>query len=259
MAFEDELHMYPIIHICKGTFIRKKESYTFISLQEVPTELKFLKCWPKSVPRLCKKRKKIHRNLLIWIYVFFLNVVHISGLTLIVKAFLLEPDLMPSVGFEFLFVLFYSMTNVKRTQFCYSCKLIHLYNDHVSNLNTSNIWNDEVHKQNVRPRNQHKDMIFIKLTLSNHWLNIFEIRWTTNQWPKPKINFVLHWYFVGDGGGVKGCCRCFVYLFFNIYKIYIHLLVILVKHSLIQIISKSVLLKEQWYNYNYSINKKLLN
>lgn len=135
---------------------------------------------------------------------------HIScrpGLTGIVKAFLLEPDLMPSVGFEFLFVLFSSMTNVKRTQFCYSCKLIHLYNDHVSNLNTSNVWNDEVHKQNVRPRNKHRNMIFIKLSLSNHWLNLLKIRWTTNQWPKQRINyifrfvFVLHWYFVGEGEG----------------------------------------------------------
>lgn len=49
---------------------------------------------------------------------------------IIVKAFLLEPDLMSSVGFDLLFVLFSLMTNVKRTQFCYSCKLIHLYNDH---------------------------------------------------------------------------------------------------------------------------------
>lgn len=164
--------------------------------------------------------KKEKKNTQQGIYVFFFNVVHIScrpGLTLIVKAFLLEPDLMPSVGFEFLFVLFSSMTNVKRTQFCYSCKLIHLYNDHVSNLNTSHVWNDEVHKQNVRPRNQHKDMIFIKLTLSNHWLNLFEIRWTTNQWPKPKINYMFFFCFfcIGIllGRGVKGCCRCFVYFF----------------------------------------------
>lgn len=141
-----------------------------------------------------KNKKKIHSNLLKWIYVFFLNVVHIScrpGLTLIVKEFLLEPDLMPSMGFEFLFVSFSSMINVKKTQFCYSCKLIHLYNDHVSNLNTLNVWNDEVHKQNVRPRNQHWNMIFIKLTLSNHWLNLLKIRWTTNQWPKQRINYIF--------------------------------------------------------------------
>lgn len=170
---------------------------------------------------------------------------------------------MPSVGFEFSFVLFSSMTNVKRTQFCYSCKLIHLYNDHVSNLNSTNFWNDEVHKQNIRPRHQHKNMIFIKLTSSNHWLNLFKIRWTTNQWPKQRINyifcfvFVLHWYyFLEGGGGVRGVGGV-LFTFLNICKIHIHLLVILVKHSLIQIISKSVLLKEQ--GYYYSTNKKLLN
>lgn len=126
---------------------------------------------------------------------------------IIVKAFLLEPDLMSSVGFDLLFVLFSSMTNVKRTQLCYSCKLIHLYNDHVSNLNKLNVWNDKVHKQNVRPRYQHKNMIFIKLTSSNHWLNLFKIRWTTNQWPKQRTNyifcfdFVLHWYYFWEGEG----------------------------------------------------------
>lgn len=215
--------MYPIIHICKGTFIRKKEYYTFISLQEVPTELIFLKFWPKSVPRLCKKRKKntqkftdMDLRLLFKCGAYLMQ----ACLTLIVKAFLLEPDLLPSVGFEFVFVLFSSMTNVKRTQFCYSCTLIHLYNDHVSNLNTSNVWNDEVHKQNVGPRNQHKKMIFIKLTSSNHWLNLFKIRWTTNQLPKPKINYIFWFFFclfcIGillGRGGVKGCCRCFVYFF----------------------------------------------
>lgn len=150
--------MYPIIHICKWTFIRKTENYTSISLQEVPPELIFLKFWPKSVPRLCKKKRKKNAQQftdmdlrLLFKYGAYLMQ---AWFNIIVKAFLLEPDLMPSVGFEFLFVLFSSMTNVKRTQFCYSCQLIHLYNDHVRNLNTWSVWNDEVHTQNIRPRNQ---------------------------------------------------------------------------------------------------------
>lgn len=157
---------------------------------------------------------------------------------------------MPSVGFEFLFVSLSSMINVKRTQLCYSCKLIHLYNDHVSNLNKLNVWNDKVHKQNVRPRYQHKNMIFIKPTLPNHWFNLFKIRLNTNQWPRQRINyifrfvFVLHLYFVGGGGGVRGVGGV-LFTFLNICKIHIHLLVILVKHSLIYIIGKIVLLKEQ--------------
>lgn len=64
-----------------------------------------------------KKEKKIYSNLLIGIYVFFLNVVYILcrfGLILIVKEFLLELDLMLLMGFEFLFVLFFLMINVKR-------------------------------------------------------------------------------------------------------------------------------------------------
>lgn len=58
------------------------------------------------------------------------------------------------------------------------------------------------------------------------------------------------------GGGVRGVGGVLC-TFLNICKIHIHLLVILVKHSLIQIISKIVLLKEQ--GYYYSTNKKLLN
>lgn len=64
-----------------------------------------------------KRKKEMYSNLLIWIYVFFLNMVYILcrfGLILIVKVFLLELDLMLLMGFEFLFVLLFLMINVKR-------------------------------------------------------------------------------------------------------------------------------------------------